>query len=289
MVLLTRLCGFDRCVSSKKSHGHPVGGNDVIFKTALSICCEAQQHQLHQAQRRAAVPLYTPSFTCCLYQTDTTLNCEHGKTNPGFADDQRNRPPRSGQPQKSSLSRKSGPSRVRPDITPAAIAGPCALGLIGLAGATAGSVHPHYMVARLAAGLGDHCDAWQSIEMCIASEKVGAVFQCGRIDDGIGGRELQPVAKFSRSQRYFGIQRHDNAHLSEGDNLIGLVLADRASVTASPVVESMSHSIQAEVSTRRIRTYPSDRGISSPLRPWRALRVPALSAPAQAARPFLSE
>ena len=50
--------------------------------------------------------------------------------------------------QKSSLSQKSVPSRVRPDITPAAIAGPWALGLSGLAGATAGSVHPHYMAAR---------------------------------------------------------------------------------------------------------------------------------------------
>ena len=60
MVLLTRPCGFDRRVSSKKSHGHPVGGNDVIFKllsqyvATLSSISSIKRNDERQKRTRAS-------------------------------------------------------------------------------------------------------------------------------------------------------------------------------------------------------------------------------------------
>src|SRR5439155_18189742 len=67
-------------------------------------------------------------------------------------------------------------------------------------------------------------DARQSIEMRVASQKVRTVFQCGGVDNRVGGRELMLAAKLGSRERDRGIERHDKAHLSEGDNLIRFVL-----------------------------------------------------------------
>ena len=116
-----------------------------------------------------------------------------------------------------------------------------------------------------------------------------------RIDDRV--RRRQPVisGNVGRRQREPRVEGNDDAELGEGDDLVGDVLASaragtisaaraaRSSARGIPAWAgilpasspasglSMNHSIQAEVSTSRIRRDRRGRGSSRGRRPWRCL------------------
>ena len=127
-------------------------------------------------------------------------------------------------------------------------------------------------------GLRDEHYIRQPIEMRIAGEQVRVVLQGGGVDDSIRRRELVLRPQFGGSQGDPCIERCDDAGPGKCDDPIRLVLrciAEQATspvqvgrlsgpanprssgISASialPVGDAISHSIHADVSTRRIRS-----------------------------------
>jgi hypothetical protein len=124
-------------------------------------------------------------------------------------------------------------------------------------------------------------DPGQALEVQVTGQQVGIVGLCGCIDDGIGGGQLGPDAEFRHRERGGRIEISDRArgkaitwsalsspasrvsHLASSSwTMVGTshsLDSGNSAVRAKPTGEPISHSIQAEVSTSRIRFGRSDR------------------------------